>query len=217
MTPLQLDPSAQAPWTRTMFGRPFIVALLSPVSSTASLARQRRARIARSCDSKARGRMLGGGADVDIHAEFHGREAELALSRRELERLAGWNEAAVVVEGAAGMGKSRLLAEVAAIARSLGIRVGSSAADPSETWSSSRPCSLRCWMDEPLLDPPQLASLHARPEQRFWLCATCSADPASGAGVAASDRNRGRSTGGQRNRRGDSRWRCGYGRCPSPG
>ena len=24
MTPLQQDPSAQAPWTRTMFGRPFI-------------------------------------------------------------------------------------------------------------------------------------------------------------------------------------------------
>ena len=29
MTPLQQDPSAQAPWTRTMFGRPFIVALPS--------------------------------------------------------------------------------------------------------------------------------------------------------------------------------------------
>ena len=65
--------------------------------------------------------------------EFHGRDAELALIRGELERLSDGAETVVVVEGAAGMGKSRLLAEVAAIARSLGIRVGRSAADPSET------------------------------------------------------------------------------------
>src|ERR1700757_2520701 len=65
--------------------------------------------------------------------ELHGRDAELALIRAELERLSDGAEAVIVVEGAAGMGKSRLLAEVAAIARSLGIRVGRSAADPSET------------------------------------------------------------------------------------
>src|SRR5690348_16737440 len=63
----------------------------------------------------------------------HGRETELALIRRELERLAEGAEAVIIVEGAAGIGKSRLLAEVAAIARTLGIRAGRSAADPSET------------------------------------------------------------------------------------
>ena len=55
---------------------------------------------------------------------IHGRDAELGVIRGELERLLyDGTEAAVVVEGAAGMGKSRLLAEVAAIARSLGVRV----------------------------------------------------------------------------------------------
>ena len=69
---------------------------------------------------------------------IHGRDAELTVIRSELERLLDQGtEAAVVVEGAAGMGKSRLLAEVASIARSLGIRVGRSAADPGEKMRGS--------------------------------------------------------------------------------
>src|SRR6058998_806644 len=102
--------------------------------------------------------------------EFHGRDAELALIRAELERLSDGAEAVVVVEGAAGMGKSRLLEEVAAIARSLGIRVGCSAADPSET-AVELATLLAALFDgiEPLLDPGELTTLHAQPEQRFWL------------------------------------------------
>jgi DNA-binding CsgD family transcriptional regulator len=102
--------------------------------------------------------------------EFHGRDAELALVRGELDRLSDGAEAVVVVEGAAGMGKSRLLAEAAAIARSLGIRVGRSAADPSETMVELA-ALLAALFDgaEPLLDPSSLPTLHAQPEQRFWL------------------------------------------------
>jgi DNA-binding CsgD family transcriptional regulator len=102
--------------------------------------------------------------------EFHGRDAELALIRSELERLSGGAETVVVVEGAAGMGKSRMLTEVAAIARSLGIRVGRSAADPSETMVELA-ALLAALFDgaEPLLDPGVLSTLHAQPEQRFWL------------------------------------------------
>ena len=102
--------------------------------------------------------------------EFHGRDAELALIRAELERLSDGAEAVVIVEGAAGMGKSRLLAEVSTIARSLGIRVGSSAADPSETVVELA-ALLAALFDgaEPLLDHSGLAALHAQPEQRFWL------------------------------------------------
>src|SRR5207244_8611318 len=76
----------------------------------------------------------------------------------------------VVVEGAGGMGKSRLLAEVSAIARGLGIRVGSSAAEPSETMVELATL-LAALFDgaEPLLGPGELATLHAHPEQRFWL------------------------------------------------
>src|SRR6478735_12241929 len=102
--------------------------------------------------------------------EFHGRDAELAVVQGELERLSDGAEAVVVVEGAAGMGKSRLLAEVAAIARSLGIRVGRSAADPSENMVELA-ALLAALFDgaEPLLDPGILSTLHAQPEQRFWL------------------------------------------------
>jgi DNA-binding CsgD family transcriptional regulator len=103
--------------------------------------------------------------------EFRGRDTELALIRAEFERLSdGGAEAVVVIEGAAGMGKSRLLAEVATIARSLGIRVGRSAADPSET-AVELATLLAALFDgtDPLLDPGELTTLHARPEQRFWL------------------------------------------------
>src|SRR6266404_1876035 len=102
--------------------------------------------------------------------EFHGRDAELALIRAQLERLSDGAEAVVVVEGAAGMGKSRLLAEASGIARSLGIRVGRSAADPSETVVELATL-LAALFDgaEPLLDPSEFTTLHAPPEQRFWL------------------------------------------------
>src|SRR5438876_8919728 len=102
--------------------------------------------------------------------EFHGRDAELALIRAELERLSDGTEAVVVVDGAAGMGKSRLLAEAAAIARGLGIRVGRCAADPSETMVELA-ALLAALFDgaEPLLDPSSLSTLRAQPEQRFWL------------------------------------------------
>jgi hypothetical protein len=102
--------------------------------------------------------------------EFHGRDAELALIRAELERLSDGAEAVVLVEGTAGMGKSRLLEEVAAIARGLGIRVGRSAADPSETVVELATL-LAALFDgtEPLLDFGELTTLHAQREQRFWL------------------------------------------------
>jgi DNA-binding CsgD family transcriptional regulator/tetratricopeptide (TPR) repeat protein len=101
---------------------------------------------------------------------FYGRDAELALIRGELERLSDGAEAVVIVEGAAGMGKSRLLAEVSAIARSLRIRVGTSAADPGETVVELATL-LAALFDgaEPLLDPHDFTTLHAQPEQRFWL------------------------------------------------
>jgi len=102
--------------------------------------------------------------------EFHGREAELALIRGELDRLSAGAEAVIVVEGAAGMGKSRLLAEVSSIARSLGIRVGGAAADPSEMVVELATL-LAALFDgaEPLLDHDELRTLHAQPEHRFWL------------------------------------------------
>ncbi len=108
-------------------------------------------------------------ASVSVRG-FHGRDAELTLIQGELDRLTDGAEAVVVVEGAAGMGKSRLLSEVADVARGLGIRTGCSAADPSET-TVEFAALLAALFDgaEPLLAPGDLESLHAQPEQRFWL------------------------------------------------
>lgn len=101
---------------------------------------------------------------------FHGRDAELARVRDALGRVCGGAGAAVIVEGAAGMGKSRLLVEIAAMARTLGIRVGSRAADPGET-AVELAALLAALFDgaEPLLDPAGLSTLPVQPEQRFWL------------------------------------------------
>jgi DNA-binding CsgD family transcriptional regulator len=101
--------------------------------------------------------------------EFHGRDAEIALIRDELGRAASGAETVVIIEGAAGMGKSRLLLEIATIAAGHGIRIGTSAADPSETVVELA-ALLPALFDGavPLLDPGGLSALDAHPEQRFW-------------------------------------------------
>src|SRR3954470_12727681 len=60
-----------------------------------------------------------------------GRDAELAAIRVQLDRVRSGAGAAVLVEGEPGMGKSRLLAESARIARRLGFRVGTGVAEPN--------------------------------------------------------------------------------------
>src|SRR6266550_1131726 len=141
----------------------------------ASLPSAMPARITRSCDLKACGApwdMLAARSRCrrGPRGSSTGADAELALIRAELERLSEGAEAVVVVEGAAGMGKSRLLAEVSTMARSLGIRVGSSAADPNETVVELAALLAALFDgDEPLLGRDGLATVQAHPEQRFWL------------------------------------------------
>ena len=62
-----------------------------------------------------------------------GRDPELTVLGQHLEHLLSGVGTVVLVEGGAGMGKSRLLAEVAAMARRLSIRVGGGVADPGDT------------------------------------------------------------------------------------
>ena len=62
-----------------------------------------------------------------------GRDAELTILGQHLDQLLSGVGTVVLVEGGAGMGKSRLLAEVAAMARRLSIRVGCGTADPADT------------------------------------------------------------------------------------
>ncbi len=55
---------------------------------------------------------------------LRGREAELTVLGQHLDQLLSGIGSVVLVEGGAGMGKSRLLGEVAGMARRLSIRVG---------------------------------------------------------------------------------------------
>src|SRR5262249_3212815 len=140
ITPLQQDPSAQAPWHENDVREVAHVSLtpLLPSCGNASLVKGGPVRITRTCALKARRAppriRAPRGADVDepCSGVRRARRGTRAHSRRARSAFRGV-EAVVIVEGAAGMGKSRLVAEVGAIARSLGIKVGTSAADPSET------------------------------------------------------------------------------------
>ena len=138
--------------------------------------------------------------------EFHGRDAELALIRGELERLSDGAEAVVVVEGAAGMGKSRLLAEVAAIARSLGIRVGSSAADPERDGGRACGAARGAVRRSRAAARPRRAHDASCAARATVLAAArpAAAARARGARVAAPDLDRRRPLGGRRNGRGAS-------------
>jgi DNA-binding CsgD family transcriptional regulator len=68
------------------------------------------------------------------------------------------------------MGKSRLLEEVATMARRLSIKVGSGAANPGDSVVQLAPL-MEALFDgpEPILERAALQSEHTSPEQRYWL------------------------------------------------
>src|SRR5918992_1028572 len=100
---------------------------------------------------------------------IRGRDAELAVLGELLDRVCSGSGAVLLIEGAAGMGKSRLISEGVTMARRLSLSVGAGAAEPSESVAELAPL-LRAVFDgpEPLLDRAGLRSLHAAPEQRYW-------------------------------------------------
>jgi DNA-binding CsgD family transcriptional regulator len=86
-----------------------------------------------------------------------------------LDRVRSGSGAVLLIEGAAGMGKSRLIGEGVRMAQRLSFPVGIGAAEPSESVAELAPL-LRALFDgrEPLLDRAGLSTLHAAPEQRYW-------------------------------------------------
>ena len=101
---------------------------------------------------------------------LRGRDAELTILGQHLDQLLSGAGTVVVVEGGAGIGKSRLLGEVTAMADRLSIRVGSGVADPAD---AVVPLSvLMAALFEgpaPILERSALGDAHASPEQRYWL------------------------------------------------
>ena len=69
---------------------------------------------------------------VETIEPIRGRDGELTAVGEQLDRLLAGEGAVLVIEGQAGMGKSRLLAEAATMARRLSMRVG--LGTPSCSW-----------------------------------------------------------------------------------
>jgi DNA-binding CsgD family transcriptional regulator len=131
------------------------------------------AHIARRCDLFERGsrRRLGHLDQATSPAPVvRGRDAELAAVGVELDRVRSGTGAVVLVEGEPGMGKSRLLAESARIARRLGFRVGAGVADPHAGAVELGPLMTALFDGpEPLLERSELRDLRSVSEQRYWL------------------------------------------------
>src|SRR3989440_845906 len=107
---------------------------------------------------------------VEPRQPVRGRDDDLATIGRHLDQLLsgiGW---VIVVEGAAGLGKSRLLKEAVTMARRLSIKVGSGAANPGDNVVQLAPL-MEALFDgpEPILERAALHSEHRSPEQRYWL------------------------------------------------
>src|SRR6185312_4499753 len=99
-----------------------------------------------------------------------GRDAELASLGVQLHRVRSGTGAVVLIEGETGMGKTRLLAEAARVARRLGFRVGGGAGEPG-AGIVELGALMTALFDgtDPLLDRSGLRELHSAPEQRYWL------------------------------------------------
>lgn len=101
---------------------------------------------------------------------MRGRDRELAVLEGHLDRLADGVGSVVVMKGAPGFGKSRLLGEVLQRGLTKGLRGGIGMADPLDRVVELAPL-MEALFDShrPLIDRGALRDVHAAPEQRFWL------------------------------------------------
>ncbi|MFF5761480.1 AAA family ATPase [Streptomyces tanashiensis] len=105
-----------------------------------------------------------------VRTPLRGRDAEMAFIEERLDALGRGEGGIVRVEGPAGIGRSRILAEAAASARRRGKRVFEGAADPDEQFVPLGPLLEGVLSgEEPLSGAQRLRDLAATPGQRFWL------------------------------------------------
>jgi DNA-binding CsgD family transcriptional regulator len=101
---------------------------------------------------------------------LRGRPAELVSLHEHLSRLRNGVGTSWLIEGAPGLGKSRLVKQALSTAQQAGFAVGYGVAEPGDAATP-----LAALMDalfegpEPLLDRSALPDSHASREQRYWL------------------------------------------------
>lgn len=101
---------------------------------------------------------------------LRGRDVALAEIGVALDRArADGMGAVIVVEGGAGMGKTRLLSEAASMAARLEFAVGSGGAEPGEQVDLASLMQALFEGNTPPLDPVALRDLSSEPQQRYWL------------------------------------------------
>jgi len=103
-------------------------------------------------------------------AGIQGRELELRLIGGLFDEVASGSGGVIVVEGASGIGKSRLLLESVRDAKLRGMRFGVSMAEPAER-AVELATLLGALFDgaQPLISRDALPSIRTEPGQRFWL------------------------------------------------
>lgn len=101
---------------------------------------------------------------------LRGRAGEVDVIDARLRALGRGEGGVLVIEGAAGAGKTRLLAEAIVAARAAGVRVHDAACDVAAEMMPLSPL-LEAFVGgaEPLLDGATVKSIGTLPDQRFWL------------------------------------------------
>ena len=107
---------------------------------------------------------------------LRGRQDELAVIEDRLREVGTGTGGAIVIEGSAGVGKTKLIDASMQLASNLGFCVGRGVLEPYRTG----PTELEALFDalfegpSPLADRRALGDSHASPEFLFWLIQDCS-------------------------------------------
>jgi DNA-binding CsgD family transcriptional regulator len=98
-----------------------------------------------------------------------GRGDELAAIGARLDQIRSGVGSVIIVEGRAGLGKTRMLEACASMAVERSFRVGRGVAEPHRRVELDALFDALFDGDKPLVARDALSDLHASPEQRFWL------------------------------------------------
>jgi DNA-binding CsgD family transcriptional regulator len=108
--------------------------------------------------------------ETTMRPPIRGRDADLALIGQRLADVCAGRGGVVLIEGAPGFGKTRILQETVHRATGMGISSGQGMADPLDQVVDLAPLLEALFdSDPPLLNKKDLNVVHAAPEQRFWL------------------------------------------------